>query len=393
MNKQKTKVLIACSGGPDSMALLDIMRYEYEVSVAHVNYHHRDTAKRDEDIVRNYCKEHNIPFYLKDYVDDNKGNFQDKARVFRYEFFAELIKEHKLEKVLVAHHKDDLIETYLLQKKRGSKVTYYGLNKQVVLKGICVERPLLKFTKDELEDYCRFRKIRYGIDESNLGNDYSRNKIRHEIVEKMTREEKDKLVEEIERLNKEEESLNKEALNFINNRSKFDIEELLNYKDLKRVLRILLYKNLSDKQLDELIKQLNTSKNFEVLIRNKYLCKEYGYIEVYPKEKDYEYHFNSIEFIKKKHFELTDTGNSKEGVTLSESDFPIMVRNYREGDSIKMLYGTKKINRFFIDNKISSRERKMWPIMFNSEGTAILVPNIGCNVDHYSKHNLYMLKL
>ena len=125
-NIYKEKVLIACSGGPDSMALLDMVKDKYDVYVAHINYHKRATADRDERIVKNYCKKNNLPLYVKDYKDTKGGNFQDKARVFRYEYFSQLVKELKLKRVLVAHHKDDLIETYFLQLNRGGEVSYYG---------------------------------------------------------------------------------------------------------------------------------------------------------------------------------------------------------------------------------------------------------------------------
>ena len=393
-NIYKEKVLIACSGGPDSMALLDMAKDKYDVYVAHINYHKRDSADRDERIVRNYCKKNNIPLYVKDYKDFKGGNFQDKARVFRYEYFASLVKELKLKRVLVAHHKDDLIETYLLQLKRGGEVSYYGLKKEVTIKGIKVKRPLLKYFKDDLLDYCHLNKIKYGIDESNLGNDYARNKIRHEVVEKMTKKEKNALVKEIKLKNNDLSLKSKDAKKYLNKRTKISIKEFLNYKEANFLLREMIKENISTKEVNELIKQIKEAKSLEILIGTKYLVKEYDYLEVYPKENDYKYVLDKIKYIKTKHFNLTKTGTSKEGVTLKEDDFPITIRNYREGDSILMRYGTKKINRFFIDNKIASKDRKMWPIMLNRQGSVILVPKIGCDKNHYSSnHNLYMIKL
>ena len=129
------RYLVACSAGPDSMALLDIFRKKYEVMVSHINYHHRPTADRDENILRDYCKKHNLRLFVDDYIP-TKGNFQDRARVFRYERFAYYVNEYELDGVLVAHHQDDLIETYLLQKQRGSTPSYYGLRQEVLIKGV-----------------------------------------------------------------------------------------------------------------------------------------------------------------------------------------------------------------------------------------------------------------
>jgi len=389
----KKKYLVAVSGGPDSMALLDMMKNKYELVVAHVNYHHRETSNRDEKIVRNYCKKNNIKFCLKNYKE-SKGNFQDQARIFRYKFFEELIKKYKLEGVLVAHHKDDLIETYLLQKKRGSGVSYYGLNKNSNIFNIKVIRPLLKYTKDDLINYVHKHNISYGIDESNLTNDYSRNKIRHSVVEKMSLKEKDKLIKEINSLNSKQQKEIKETKKFINNKTKFKYDRFISYKYLNRLIRELTTYDLSDKYVSELIKQLKSVDTLEVLIHNKYLVKEYGYIEVFEKPLDYHYVLRKIEYKKYDYFKLSKKGTSFEGVTLSKNDFPITIRNYQQGDKIKMLYGTKKINRWFIDNKISSFDRKTWPIMLNSKQSAILVPGIGCDRDHYSpKHSVFMVKL
>ena len=394
MIKNKKNYLVACSGGPDSMALLDMYKDKYNLMCCHINYHKRQTALRDEKIVKAYCKKNSIPFIKYDYVDTKGGNFQDKARVFRYKCFADTINKYKLDGVLVGHHLDDLLETYLLQLDRNSGVSYYGLKPTTEIMDVKVIRPLLKYTKSDLINYCDSNNIAYGIDESNLTNAYKRNKIRHEKIEKMSKVEKKKLLQEIKYKNYVKKEEDKIVSNYISSRTKFDYDEFMTCPYLKAVIRKLVKNDLSDKHLDEIIKALKSKKNIELLIDNKYIFKEYGYIEIVDKQEDYCYVFDKIEYKKYKYFKFSKKGTSFEGVTLKKEDFPIMVRNYKEGDSIKMLYGTKKINRFFIDNKIPSSKRKLWPIMFDKNNNAILVPEIGCNVDHYStNHNVFMLKL
>ena len=393
LNSMSKKVLVACSGGPDSMALLSMMKDKYEVYVAHVNYHHRDSAKRDEDIVRNYCLKYNIPFFKKDYVDNKKGNFQDRARVFRYKFFSDLVNKYNLDFVLTAHHKDDLIETYLMQIRRGSLVSYYGLNKSVALYGVKVKRPLLKYTKKDLENYCLKNNIEYGIDESNLSDDYTRNKIRHEIVDRLNVKQKNEYVVTINTLNKRLSDARERAKKYLKGRNKISVKEFMDYDDNFFLLITFIGENISFKYAEEIIRQIENSSSFEISIKDKYLCKEYDYLEVYPKEDDYLYVLDKLNYLKAKHFKLSKKGSSKEGVTLGADDFPLTIRNYRNGDFIKMCYGKKKLSRFFIDNKISSRERKMWPLMLNKDNEVILVPNIGCDKYHYSaKHSIYMIK-
>ena len=88
-----SKCVVACSGGPDSMALLDQLNKQgKDIVVAHVNYKHRDTADRDEKIVKEYCKKYDIPVRVL-YPVHEKGNFQAWARDVRYAFFEEVADE------------------------------------------------------------------------------------------------------------------------------------------------------------------------------------------------------------------------------------------------------------------------------------------------------------
>ena len=102
---ENKRYLVAVSGGPDSMALFDMVRSSGAyLEAAHVNYHKRDSADRDEKIVSSYCEKYHIPFHLLDYEDDTqRGNFQAAARKARYEFFAKICEEENLDEVLVAH--------------------------------------------------------------------------------------------------------------------------------------------------------------------------------------------------------------------------------------------------------------------------------------------------
>lgn len=374
------------------MALLDIFRQKYEVMVSHVNYHHRETADRDENILREYCKIHHLKLFVDDYVS-SKGNFQDRARVFRYEKFAYYTKKYNLDGVLVAHHQDDHIETYLLQKQRGSTPSFYGLKEESIIMGVKIIRPLLNKTKKDLLDYVELNNIPYGIDESNLSDDYSRNKIRHEIIQNLDIDSREKLLEEIDQENKKLQNIKEKVEKFVNKRHLFPSAEFLNFEYLNQLIRYLLYPNLSDDHIKEIIKALGKN-GVKLKIHDKFISREYDSIEVYLKKDDYTYTFDKITYGSFPYFELSDNGDDFHGVTVNENDFPLTIRNYRPGDKIDMRYGKKKISRFFIDSKIRYSQRESWPVMLNKNNEIILVPGIGSNVDHYSKkHNLYMLKL
>lgn len=380
------------------MALLD-MEYKKAnyIEAAHVNYHKRETADRDEKIVRDYCKQHNIKFNRLNFDQSAvKGNFQAAARIARYEYFEKICRLHKLEAVLVAHHKDDNIETYLMQRKKGMGVSYYGLKDDTNLYGVRVLRPLLDYTKDDLVKYCDDNDIKYGVDESNLSDEYTRNKIRHFVVDKMSKAEKEEIVKEIEEKNQRHLDDICEAISYLNIEESYAADYFLNIPHIRSILRIYIPCK-SEKYYDEMLRQLKETKtcvfNYEIF----YIVKEYGRINMFIKPDDYAYTFNSISELKTKrydYFMIRKRGGNREGVTVYESDFPITIRNARKDDYINMIYGKKKLNRFFIDSKIKLEDRLSWPIVTNKNGELILVPELGCDVKHYStKHNLYVLKL
>ena len=377
------------------MALLDMARKSNSyIKVAHVNYHKRDTAIRDEKIVRKYCRQYGIKFHKLDVYPENvKGNFQKYARDARYDFFKKLVINNKLDGVLVAHHMDDFIETYLLQKQKKIGVNYYGIAKYSNIKDTLIIRPLLKYQKSYLVNYCISNDIPFGIDESNLENHYSRNKVRHSVVDKMSYKDKLKVVKEINELNNFQQHEIDDVLKFLS-KEKYSIMEFVNYKYFNRLIRYIFDENLSNKFIDDIKNKLSSNKNIVIKRNCVYLVKEYDYIEYFYDVGEYSYTFNSIVKGNYEFFKISDKGSSFEGAYVSKEDFPITIRNYKQGDSIAMRYGTKKINRFFIDNKIAYKDRLTWPIVFNNKGTAILVPKIGCNFNHYSKkENLYVIKL
>ena len=126
--------ILAVSGGPDSMFLLEKMRGEgYDLVVAHVNYKKRENSDYDEKLVRNYCQEYSLfceVYQVKGTEYNSVSNFQDRARKIRYDFFQGLADKYRTKYIVIAHHLDDHLETYLLQRQRGSLVEYWGLSEK-----------------------------------------------------------------------------------------------------------------------------------------------------------------------------------------------------------------------------------------------------------------------
>jgi tRNA(Ile)-lysidine synthase len=184
---QNVKYLAAVSGGPDSMALLDIYRKHIKM-VCHVNYHHRPTANRDAKIVKQYCKQYKIPCSILNvtvsiYKKYRKlsHNFQTMARLIRYDLFKLVSKKTKITTILIAHNQDDFLETALMQKRKGSDSLFYGIDHRSTFDSLNVYRPLLNKRKACLQAYCDKHNLTYGIDETNNDLKYERNRIRSEI--------------------------------------------------------------------------------------------------------------------------------------------------------------------------------------------------------------------
>ena len=185
--------LVAVSGGSDSMALLDKLYNEgKKLVVCHVNYGFRESANRDENIVREYCVKRNLILeVLKGFKYDKKeGNFENWARVIRYNFFKEMYKKYDCEYLYVGHNLDDLLETYFIQKERKGKCDYYGLREDSYIYEMQVKRVLLDYSKQELTDYCNNNNICFGVDETNFDETYLRNNIRHNVIKNMNKKEK-----------------------------------------------------------------------------------------------------------------------------------------------------------------------------------------------------------
>ncbi len=155
----------------------------HKIVVAHVNYQIRDDANNDEKIVRDFCQKYAIQCEVLQVKTKVSGNFQAWARKIRYQFFEKIAKKYQIKKVLVAHHKDDFVETALMQQQSGRKPKYFGIKSENILFNLKIQRPLLhKVWKREIERFLHKHHINYAIDSSNQKFLYTRNKIRNQLT-------------------------------------------------------------------------------------------------------------------------------------------------------------------------------------------------------------------
>lgn len=231
----KKPYLAAISGGPDSIALLHMYRRHIRI-VTIVKYNKRQECQYDVDCVTKLCDKYKIKYEVLDvtpeiYEQYNfENNFQNKARLIRYDFFDKIAKENNLNKILVAHHLDDFLETAYIDFAKNSQKTFYGIREKSFYKDIEINRPLLKrYRKSTLERYCKDFKLDYAIDSSNLEDLYERNQVR-KTIQSMSVAEVWELLKKTYKYNKEN-SKKEKIINKIFDKwenTSFDVSYFLN---------------------------------------------------------------------------------------------------------------------------------------------------------------------
>lgn len=372
LDKNKRYVL-ACSFGPDSMALLNTaLNEKLNIVVAHVNYRKRKASEFEQVSLQKFCDERKTKLYVLDLKDvDHKNNFQAWARKVRYEFFKDVLTKEGAEAVLVAHQEDDVIETYLMQKNRKNFVKSWGISEENEIFGVKVIRPLLQYSKKELQQYDDDNKVPYSIDESNLTDHYSRNKIRHSIVEKLTDLQRKSLLDEIKN----------SIVSDVEKKTTYEFEEFMNLK-YEQIISLLAFymektkahRDLSKKFIEEIRKAFKTKSTLRIELTDSiWLEKDYEYIclvnakKVKPYKNIFKQKFDSsfisIDF---------SAGAEDRGITNSEQEF--MIKNLSKSDNYIIKDYSSKVSRLFIDWKMPLFLREIWPGIYEKNMKLIYIP-------------------
>ncbi|WP_274308732.1 tRNA lysidine(34) synthetase TilS [Solibacillus daqui] len=192
--QQGDKLLIACSGGVDSMALLSFFQrfrhyLQIDIAVAHVDHMLRgEVSAQDRLFVEQYCNDFAIPVYscaipIASIYEQEGGNTQAICRRERYQFFEQLMQEHAFTKLVTAHHADDQLESMLMALTKASSLN--GLKGILPIRSFAqqfVIRPFLGVTKAQIGEYLHSEALTYREDASNAKDAYTRNRFRHHIV-------------------------------------------------------------------------------------------------------------------------------------------------------------------------------------------------------------------
>lgn len=302
------KLVLGVSGGPDSIAMLDILNeikidekidLNFQIVVAHINHMIREEADDDEKFVKDFCKKKNIEFYSKSIdvqklANTNKIGTEEAGRNVRYKFFNEVLVKTNSNKVAIAHNKNDKAETIIMNFMRGSGIS--GLKGIEEKRGKYI-RPLIECERIEIEDYCEKNNLQPRVDKTNFENEYTRNKIRNIVIPYVKREFNPNIINTIDRLSKlvkeEEEYIEKQVKKsyynlIVEETEKQIVLDLRKFNQEEKVIksRLVLYtimrlfgtsKGIEKIHVEDIIKLCNNNignkyltpnKNIKILVKN-----------------------------------------------------------------------------------------------------------------------------
>lgn len=411
-------VLLAVSGGKDSMTMLDLFNYfKYELKlnlvVCHFNHSLRDDADRDEKFVKTQCEKYGLKFYSKKedvllYSNENKLSTEEGARFLRYKFFDEVKRIENLEYIATAHNKNDLAETVIMRILRGT-----GINGLI---GIQSERgdlirPILNFSRDEIEKYIEENNIPFVEDKTNFEELYLRNKIRLNLFPILKNEYNPRILDAISRLSNIAFDYSTISREYIASKEgllwEFNKEKILVYIE-KLKLQSRSFRNIMYREFFELISKDPDGINYKIIeeidnlifsktgkyieIKNVVFKIEYDKLLIYGKNifenLEMKFYFENLDFslystkffdiiIEQSSFEeFKNLKQNKDLLFINKKylDF-LKIRNKENGDFLELEFGKKKLKDIFIDEKVSKDIRKNIPI-FEIENNIVWVPNI-----------------
>jgi tRNA(Ile)-lysidine synthetase-like protein len=410
--KKNQKIVVGVSGGQDSCVLLDLLLksdLNLKIHVCHFNHMVReDSSDSDEGFVRNICIKSSIPFFTKKFdilraARLLKLGVEVTGRSYRRKFFEEIAHKTSSSFILLGHHNNDQIETFLMRLIRGSSPK--GLSSMSILDGIYL-RPLLDVPKTEIEEYSRVNNISWVEDKTNSDETYTRNNIRKNLVpfffklnpnfDQTLKTNLHHISEQNTFIDNHIRSLEKKLLFYIddndfilplkkfNKLSIFEKRELLfnflsnkvgketfvSFKNITDILSLASSKNASGKFF--LTRQIEIQKGYDFLLiqLNESNNNQYD-IDINSEgsweDKDLIIEINKSEKTNTKFFNF------------SSKEINIKVRNFKNGDRIRIKNSyEKKLQDIFVDNKVPQFIRSKLPV-FETNGEIFYV--YGLNVD------------
>jgi len=406
LNKEKElleygdKIIIAMSGGPDSIFLYNLLKkirdkMDIKIYFAHINHDLRGKdSDGDEQFVINLGKADKVPTYtkkvnIKEYAKLSGLSEEEAGREVRYGFFRELKDKLGATKVALAHNEDDLVETFMFRLIRGT--SFKGLEGIPVKREFFI-RPVLNYRKEKILKYLDENKIDYCIDKTNFKEIYTRNKIRLNLIPSIEKEYNVNFKEKIINLISDIGEFN----GIINSRlKKYEKDDILDVEELKKEEKFIQRNIISEylqkydisvnrNKILEVQKLIYTDGSKEIYGNNRYrIKKKYNILEIVKVEKIkfdnqlikklivpgsviWHNYKISAELINK--YQKSEEVKNEFYCEIKKDDI-LTVRSRKNGDKFYPvgMTGQKKIKDLFIDSKIPKEQRDFVPIITNSE--------------------------
>lgn len=401
-------IVSAVSGGSDSVFMLEMLLaikddYNLKIIVSHVNHGLRGAeAQRDEDFVKRLAEKNGLIYEVEHidmagYAKEHSLTCEEAGRKLRYLFFEEIKEKYKADKVAIAHNENDVVETIFLNIFRGTGLD--GLE-SIPLRRDFYIRPILCFEKSEILDFLKENNIHYVDDSTNFTNDYKRNMIRNEIIPFIKKNFNENIVSSMSRLAsiaKEnnlylEDIINDKYIDIVkDNTIDRDGFNNLNHYEKTLVLRKFLRENLnylnniSKDNIEDMINliSLDSGKKYDIdgkhyLVNDfdKTIFKKLDINELseeisldFKLDKVYNIYGSKFKFV------LSDKILSKKYLDYDLLTGKLSLRNRRSGDRFNPfgMKGSKKIKDYFVDKKVSSDDRSKVLFLMNGDEIAYVV--------------------
>ena len=382
---ERKKLFLAVSGGLDSMVMTHLFhQLHYEIAILHCNFQLRGMESfGDQKFVQEYAEANDIPLFITQFdteafAKDYKFSTQVAARELRYNWFYEQLETEKYDYILTAHHADDNLETFLINLTRGTGLEgFTGIREQ----NDNIIRPLLLFSRQEIENFAKENNIQWREDSSNASDKYLRNKIRHNVVP-LLKELNPNFISSFQKT----ETYLQEAQEMVEDASimvyqqvasqegediHFDLNQLKKLPNYKSYLYQWLHEfgfsawediyDLVESQSGKQVfaPEFRLLKNRDLLILNPIssIDDEAEYlIEKNQKEVNFPLNLTLCNID-----DISTTENTSIFVDEDKLQFPLVLRHWKDGDSFHpfgMQGKSKKVSKLFKDEKLSLIEKE-----------------------------------
>lgn len=399
--RKSDKILIAVSGGLDSVVLLDLLfKTGFNISIAHCNFQLRgNESDLDEEFVRELSVKYKLKFFVricdaKEFAKTNKLSIQESARELRYEWFEQIVLENEFDKIAVAHHFDDNLETFFINFSRGSGLS--GL-KGIPVKNENIVRPLMFASRKEIEKYANENKLEFREDSSNSSDKYLRNNLRHNLLpgfveimggsNETLRKSMDYLAEDELLFEQLIQQKRQEIIKDGDGFQSLEKSKLLSLSPLKTWVYYLLkpfgFSRAVTDDISASLQENNSGKAFfssshrlisdreELIISTREInikVQEFTF-DQNVSELQSPLHFEISKFLKSDNFKI-ENDKKTAWFDFDKLEFPLTIRKWRTADRFKPfgMKGSKLLSDLFIDEKLSLLEKEnIWLLVSGNE--------------------------